>query len=95
MGPSIGNWEFFTQTNDNPDCFPQDERFMFVYDLSSLEIINLIGIELSSFITKNQVLSDLPTHGQYINPENLKSQEYLNKVLKFFKQFILFHMIQM
>ena len=32
------------------------------------------------FNTKNHVPSDIPTHGQYINPENLKSQEQLNKI---------------
>ena len=49
-------------------------------DLSTLEIFNLITIGLSSFNTKTQVPSDIPTHGQYINLENLKSQEYLNKI---------------
>ena len=80
MGASLGNWEFVSQTNNNADCIPQDDRFKFVDDLSTLEIINLITIGLSSFNTKNQVPSDIPTHGQYINPENLKSQEYLNKI---------------
>ena len=80
MGASLGNWEFLSQTNNNADCIPQDDRFKFVDDLSTLEIINLITIGLSSFNTKNQVPSDIPTHGQYINPGNLKSQEYLNKI---------------
>ena len=71
---------FLIQTNDNADYIPQDDRFKFVDDLNTLEIINLITIGLSSFNTKNQVPSDIPTHGQYINPENLKSQEYLNKI---------------
>ena len=66
--------------SSNADCIPQDDRFKFVDDLSTLEIINLITIGLSSFNTKNQVPSDIPTHGQYINPGNLKSQEYLNKI---------------
>ena len=80
MGASLGNWEFLSQTNNNADCIPQDDRFKFLDDLSTLEIINLITIGLSSFNTKNQVPSDIPTHGQYINPGNLKSQEYLNKI---------------
>ena len=53
MGASLGNWEFLSQTNDNADCIPQDDRFKFVDDLSTLEIINLITIGLSSFNTKN------------------------------------------
>ena len=61
MGASLGNWEFLSQTNNNADCIPQDDRFKFVDDLSTLEIINLITIGLSSFNTKNQVPSDIPT----------------------------------
>ena len=47
MGASLGNWEFLSQTNNNADCIPQDDRFKFVDDLSTLEIINLITIGLS------------------------------------------------
>ena len=38
------------------------------------------GIEAPSRSIKHQVPSDIPTHGQYMNPENLNSQEYLNKI---------------
>ena len=49
MGASLGNWEFLSQTNDNADCVPLDDRFKFVDDLTTLEIINLINIDISSF----------------------------------------------
>ena len=49
MGASLGNWEFLSQTNDNADCVPLDDRFKFVDDLTTLEIINLINIGISSF----------------------------------------------
>ena len=29
MGASLGNWEFLSQTNDNADCVPEDDRFKF------------------------------------------------------------------
>ena len=57
---------------------PVEDRFKFVDDLSTLEIINLLAIGMSSFNVKQQVPSDIPTHGQYIPAENLKSQKYLD-----------------
>ena len=36
MGASLGNWEFLSQTNDNADCVPQEERFKFVEDLTTV-----------------------------------------------------------
>ena len=32
MGASLGNWEFLSQTNDNADCIPEQDRFKFVND---------------------------------------------------------------
>ena len=55
MGASLGNWEFLSQTNDNADCVPPDDRFKFVDDLTTIEIINLVNIGLSSLRIKNQV----------------------------------------
>ena len=80
MGASLGNWEFLSQTNDNADCVPIEDRFKFVDDLSTLEVINLLTIGLSSFYMKQQVPSDIPVHGQYISADKLKSQTYLNLI---------------
>ena len=80
MGASLGNWEFLSQTNDSADCVPEDDRFKFVDDLTTLEIINLLTIGLSSFFMKRQVPSDIPVHGQFIEGEKLKSQNYLNQI---------------
>ena len=63
MGSSIGNWEFDSQTNPNADCVPVEDRYKFVDDLSVLETINLRNIGIPSFNCKQQVPSDLPTHG--------------------------------
>ena len=57
-----------------------EDRFKYVDDLSILEIINLLNIGLSSHNFKNQVASDVPIHGQYIDSNNLKTQEYLNSI---------------
>ena len=80
MGTSLGNWEFLSQTNDNADCVPEDDRFKFVDDLSTLEVINLLTVGLSSFFMKSQVASDIPAHGQFIDADKLKSQKYLEQI---------------
>ena len=80
MGANLGNWEFLSQTNDNADCVPVEDRFKFIDDLSTLEVINLLTIGLSSLYMKNHVPSDINSHGQYIEGDKLKSQEYLNQI---------------
>ena len=80
MGSTLGNWEFDSQTNHNADCVPREDRYKFVDDLSVLEIINLLNIGISSFNCKQQVPSDLPLHGQFVDSRQLKSQEYLDRI---------------
>ena len=80
MGANLGNWEFLSQTNDNADCVPVEDRFKFIDDLSTLEVINLLTIGLSSLYMKNHVPSDINSHGQYIEGDKLKSQEYLKQI---------------
>ena len=80
MGSNIGNWEFDSQTNQNADSVPEDDRFKFVDDLSCLEIINLINIGLASHNWKQEVANDVPTHGQIIPNTSLKSQKYIEDI---------------
>ena len=82
QGATLGNWEFLSQTNNSSDCVPKDDRFKYVDDLSILEIINLLNIGLCSYNFKNQIPSDIPIHGQFINNDDLKSQFYLNEINK-------------
>ena len=72
MGSTIGNYEFDSQTTHNADCVPLEDKYKFVDDLSVLEIVNLVNIGLSSYNCKKQVPSDLPTHGQFVDPNQLK-----------------------
>ena len=51
-----------------------------------LEIVNLLTIGISSFNFKFQVPSDISNHNQYIDKQNLKSQQYLNKISKWTSQ---------
>ena len=80
MGANLGNWEFLSQTNDNAECVPVEDRFKFVDDLSTIEVINLLTIGLSSLYMKSQVPSDIPVHGQFVDGDNTKSQQYLNQI---------------
>ena len=80
QGASLGNHEFISQTNNNADIVPEDDGFKFVDDLSCLEIINLLSIGLASHHCRTQVPSDLPTHGQIVKSEHLKTQIYLDEI---------------
>ena len=80
IGASLGNWEFSSQTNNNADCVPEEDRFKFVDDLSTLEVINLLTVGLSSLYTRPQVPSDLLAHGQFVESTKLKSQSYLDQI---------------
>ena len=80
QGVSLGNHEFTSQTNNNADSVPEENRFKYVDDLTTLEVINLLSIGLSSFNFKQQVSSDIPVGGFYIDSENLQSQHYLNEI---------------
>ena len=80
MGATLGNWEFLSQTNNNVDCVPEDNHFKFVDDLTTIEVINLLTLGLSSFNIRQQVASDIPTYGQFVDSKHLKSQEYLNNI---------------
>ena len=80
QGVTLGNWEFISQTNNNADCVPIEDRFKYIDDLSILEIINLLNIGMTSYNIKYHIPSDIPLHGQYVAHENLLSQQYLNKI---------------
>jgi hypothetical protein len=72
--------EYLSQSNNSSDCVSKEDRFKFIDDLTILEIVNLLAIWLSSYNLKNQVPSNVLDNNQYIPPNNLKSQEYLDKI---------------
>ena len=49
-------------------------------DLTTIEIINLLTVGLSSLYMKNQVPSDVPEHGQFVDNNTLLSQQYLDRI---------------
>ena len=80
QGATIGLLEYLSQSNKCADNVNESERFRFLDDLSILEIINLLTVGLSSFNLKQQIPNDIATHNQYISPDNLQSQEWLDAI---------------
>ena len=79
-GSTLGLLEYLSQSNNNADVVSPEDRFKFVDDLTALEIVNLLTVGLTSFHLKVSVPNDIPCHNQYIQPEKLKTQEYLNEI---------------
>ena len=73
---------YCTKVYSNADSVPVSDRYKFVDDLSTLEKINLLSVGLASHNVRLQVPSDIPTHGQLIPKENLKTQTYIDSISK-------------
>ena len=80
QGGYFGILEYLSQSNSSANCVDKESRYKFVDDLTALEKLNLLTIGLASFNIKNQVPNDIHTSNLFIPSENLKSQEYLNKI---------------
>ena len=57
-----------------------DERYKFIDDLTILEIVNLLTIGINSYNIKHHIPNDNIEGNQFILPQNLKSQRYLNNI---------------
>ena len=53
---------------------------LYIDDASTLEVINLLSIELASYNSKQQIPSNIPDSNQFIPNEHLKSQIYFEKL---------------
>ena len=88
-GPQGALWgilEYLSQSNSNTDFVEKSKKFKFIDDLSILEIINLLSIGIASFNFKNHVASDIQTSGLIIPSENLRTQNYLDKIYSWTKE---------
>ena len=56
------------------------DKFKFVDDLTILEIVNLLTVGITSYNIKQQIPSDIPPQNQFIPPEQLQSQDWLNQI---------------
>ena len=82
QGATLGFLEYLSQSNDSANIVPVEDRFKFVDDLTALEIVNLLIVGISIFNLRDQVPNDIPIHNNFIPPEKLKSQEYLDEINK-------------
>lgn len=80
QGGTMGIWSYLSQSNNNADCVPQEDRFKFVDDLTFLEIINLLSVGLASYNVKNHVPSNILDNNQFVSSDLLKSQTYLETI---------------
>ena len=80
QGATIGILEYLSQSNDSANIVDEKDRFKFVDDLTVLEILDLLSIGLTSYNIKQHIPSDISSHNQFIPPENLKSQEWLENI---------------
>ena len=80
QGSTKGVLSYMSQSNNNTDCVPEEDRYKYFDDATVLEVINLLNVGLSSYRVKDSVPSHIPAHNQFIDSKNLKSQEYLNKI---------------
>ena len=80
QGSTKGVLSYMSQSNDNTDCVPEEDRFKYFDDATVLEVINLLNVGLCSLRVKDNVPSHIPEHNQFINSNNLRSQQYLNRI---------------
>ena len=80
QGSTKGVLSYMSQSNDNTDCVPLEDRYKYFDDATVLEVINLLNIGLCSYRVKESIPSHIPEHNQIIQSDNLKSQKYLNMI---------------
>ena len=80
QGGQLGQLEYLSQSNDNCTFLSMEEKFKFIDDLSIIEMINLVMSGICSYNFKDHIASDIGTHGQYLPPENVQSQTFLDKI---------------
>ena len=80
QGSSVGLLEYDSQSNSNTDFLSVEDKFKFVDDLSTLEVINLILAGLTSYNFKQHVASDIGTDNLFLPSENIQSQNNMDNI---------------
>ena len=80
QGGTLGIIEFLSQSNLNANSVPEDFRWKWVDNLTFVEIINLVNIGISSYLSKVQVQNDIDINKHYIAPENLETNKHLKYI---------------
>ena len=82
MGSTFGILGYLSQSNDNANCVPEEDRFKYMDDLTFLELISLTNIGIATHNLKFKIPSNVPVHNQFVPNNHLKSQEFLNGISK-------------
>ena len=82
QGATLGIIEYLSQSNGNSKYVNAEDRLKFIDDLKILDIVNLLTIGMMSYNIKEHVASDIPDHGQFIPPQKLQSQDWLQQINK-------------
>ena len=80
QGSSFGVNEFLAISNDVASGVPEDDKYSYMDDLTTMEVINLVSVGIASYNFKSHVSSSVPSHNQIVPADNLKSQGYLNEI---------------
>ena len=80
QGSTFGVLEYLSQSNDNSNNVPVDDRFKFMDDLTLLEFIKLLDVGLASHNFRAQISSNIPQHNQLIRSEHLKTTKYVKEI---------------
>ena len=80
QGSTFGVLGYLSQSNDNADCVPLEDRYKFMDDLSLLKTVLLTNVGLATYNVKQHVPSNIPSHNQIISKDNLWTQKYLDSI---------------
>ena len=80
QGSNFGILGYLSQSNDNSDCVPEEDRYKYMDDLTVLEAVYLASVGIATYNLKMHVPSDIPMHNQFINRGQLKTQQYLDEI---------------
>ena len=79
QGTLLGQIEYLVQSNDNANSVPPEDRFKYIDDLSILQLVFLSGL-LKQYNFQDHVASDIAVEEKFISPDNLETQEHLQKI---------------
>ena len=85
MGSTFGIIGYLSQSNDNANCVPEEDRYKYMDDLTMLEIVSLSNIGIATHNLKQNIPSNIPLHNQIVPNHHLKSQYYLNNIAEWTK----------
>ena len=80
QGSTFGVLEYLSQSNDNAENVPEDDRYK-MDDLTLLEFINLLDVGLASHKNRAQIPNNIPQYNQIIKSEHLKTTKYINEII--------------